>query len=122
MKNLRSLKLICRGVNATVWECFIKEFLPNLIDFRFKFDTRQKNLIRTEYETDWWKKEKQWTVIHHPLSPFIYTLPLIETKLIVNARTAFRQEVEIEQFFSYFHCLFFFLNRNVYHRYYRMNI
>jgi hypothetical protein len=93
MKNLKSLKLICRGIHATVWECFIKEYLPNLIDFHFKFDIRQKNLVLAEYQTDWWKNEKKWIVIHHPLSPVIYTIPLIDTKLILNARTAFRQEV-----------------------------
>jgi hypothetical protein len=93
MKKLKSLKLICRGIDAIIWKCFINEFLPDLIDFRFKFDIRQKNFILNEYETDWWKNEKKWIVIHHPLSPNIYTIPLIETKLILNARTAFRQEV-----------------------------
>jgi len=93
MNKLKSLKLICRGVKATIWECFIKEFLPNLIDFRFKFDIRQKHLILNEYEQNWWKNEKKWIVINHPLSPFIYTIPFIDTKLILNARTAFRQQV-----------------------------
>jgi hypothetical protein len=95
MKKLKTLKLICRGVKATIWECFIKEYLPNLIDFRFKFDIRQKHLILNEYEQDWWINEKKWIVINHPLSPFIYTIPFIDTKLILNARTAFRQQVDL---------------------------
>jgi hypothetical protein len=95
---LKSLKLSCRGVNALVWECFIKEYLPNLIDFRFKFDIRQKNLTITEYEQDWWTKEKKWIVVGHPLSSAFYTIPLIESKLTLNARTAFRQEVCLENY------------------------
>jgi hypothetical protein len=93
MTKLKSLKLTCRGTNASVWECFIKEFLPNLIDFRFKFDIRQTNFNLTEYQSDWWIKDKQWIVVGHPLSPAFYTIPFIDTKLILNARTAFRQEV-----------------------------
>lgn len=121
MKNLKSLKLICRAINGRVWECFIKEFLPNLIDFHFKFDIRQKTFDLTEFEQDWWKKEKKWIVIYHPLSPFIYTIPFIETKLILNARTAFRQEVyfihkKMKKKFL------FFLFRKVYHQNYQMNI
>lgn len=93
MNKLKSLKLICRGINATVWECFIKEFLPNLINFHFKFDIRQKNINLLEYQQDWWIKNKKWIVISHPLSPFIYTIPFIEKKFILNSRTAFRQNV-----------------------------
>ncbi|UJR20104.1 hypothetical protein I4U23_023238 [Adineta vaga] len=91
-RKLKRLKLISRGVNASIWECFIKENLPNLIDFRFKFDIRQKDINLIEYEQDWWKNEKKWIVIGHPLSSLIYTIPFIDTKLILNARTAFRQE------------------------------
>jgi hypothetical protein len=93
MKKLKYLKLTCRGINASIWECFIKECLPNLSDFRFKFDIRQRNIHLNEYQQDWWKNEKKWIVAGHPLSPSIYTIPLIDSKLILNARTAFRQDV-----------------------------
>ncbi|CAF1265165.1 unnamed protein product [Adineta steineri] len=91
-RKLKSLKICCRGESAWVWECFIRSFLPNLIDFRFKFDIRQRNISILEYEQDWWTKVKKWIVIGHPLSSVFYTLPFIDTKLTLNARTAFRQQ------------------------------
>ena len=91
--SLKSLKLTCRGINASVWERFIKEFLPNLIDFRFKFDISQRNININEYQQDWWKKDKKWFVVGHPLFSSFYTIPFIDSKLTLNARTAFRQEV-----------------------------
>ena len=91
-KKLEKLKLICRGIDANIWKTFIETNLPNLIDFQFKFDIRLKNFAIENYQTDWWTKEKHWLVVHHPLSPFVYTIPLIETKLIFNSRTAVRQQ------------------------------
>ena len=91
-KKLEKLKLICRGIDANIWKTFIETNLPNLIDFQFKFDIRLKNFAIENYQTDWWTKEKRWLVVHHPLSPFVYTIPLIETKLIFNSRTAVRQQ------------------------------
>ena len=86
------MKLICRGIDANIWKTFIETNLPNLIDFQFKFDIRLKNFAIENYQTDWWTEEKRWLVVHHPLSPFVYTIPLIETKLIFNSRTAVRQQ------------------------------
>jgi hypothetical protein len=97
MNNLKSLKICCRGTNASVWESFIKEYLPNLIDFRFKFDVRQRNININEFQHDWWIKEKKWTVVGHPLSPLFYTIPIIDSKITLNARTAYRQEVFLTQ-------------------------
>lgn len=91
-KKLEKLKLICRGIDANIWKTFIETNLPNLIDFQFKFDIRLKNFAIENYQTDWWTEEKRWLVVHHPLSPFVYTIPLIETKLIFNSRTAVRQQ------------------------------
>ena len=91
-KKLEKLKLICRGIDANIWKTFIETNLPNLINFQFKFDIRLKNFAIENYQTDWWTKEKHWLVVHHPLSPFVYTIPLIETKLIFNSRTAVRQQ------------------------------
>lgn len=90
---LRTLQLSCRGVHASVWQGFIKAHLPQLTDFRFKFDIRQKDITLSEYEHDWWRVEKKWFVVGHPLSALFYTIPFIDSKLTLNARTAFRPEV-----------------------------
>ncbi len=56
-------------------------------------DIRQTNLTITEYQLDWWIKDQKWIVVGHPLSPFLNTITFIDSKLTLNARTAFRQEV-----------------------------
>ncbi|CAF1431702.1 unnamed protein product [Adineta ricciae] len=82
----------CASTLAFACSMLSTKNLSNLSDFRFKFDIRQKDIQLIEYEQDWWKTEKKWIVVGHPLSSLIYTIPFIDTKLILNARTAYRQE------------------------------
>ena len=85
MKKLKSLKLISRGTDGFTLQNFIENHLTNLIDFQFKFDIRRKNINLIDYQTNWWRINKNWFVVLHPLSTFLYTRPLIDTKFLLNS-------------------------------------
>lgn len=111
MKQLKTLKLICRGTDGLTWRNFIEIHLTNLIDFQFKFDIRGKNIDLITYQTDWWTMIKHWFVVLHPLSTYLYTKPLIDTKFILNSSIVLSPSTD----YSNIHQLIFTLNSSAFH-------
>ena len=92
-KKLKSLKLICRATNGSIWQDFIENHLRELNDFQFKFDIRRKTINLIDYLNSWWIEKKKWIVRRHPLLTYIYTIPLLDTQFILNSRTVCPEQV-----------------------------